>query len=78
MTIDMPTRPHQPSYMRRTPRWYDGVARLLDIGGVFDWNAPPITNDEYLTEDREMIRRDMISAVGVLRAAITASGKEPE
>lgn len=59
----------RPSYLRRAPRWHDGVARLLDLGSTFDLKLPPESDAARLTEDEYMIRADMRKAVGRLRQA---------
>ncbi len=71
MTIDMPSF-RRPSYMRRAPRWYDGVARLLDLGGVFDLRLPPERDADKIIEDRVMIAQDMRIAVERLREGVDA------
>lgn len=81
MTIELPLSSQvrrAPSYLRRTPRWYDGVARLLDIGGAFDFRPQHLSDGELLLEDREMVRRDMIAAVQELRATLGTGGEEAQ
>lgn len=65
-----------PTYMRRRPRWYDGAARLLDIGGVFDFQAPTLSDADLIREDQAMVQGDMRHAVEQLRAAaeLTSGG----
>jgi hypothetical protein len=59
-----------PSYLRRAPRWHDGVGRLMDIGGTFDLKLPrtPAEVDaEALAEDLLMVRQDLRRALASLR-----------
>ncbi len=54
MTISTGTRPAlywRPGYLRRAPRWHDGVGRLLDLGGTFDLRLPDEDVAEALVED---------------------------
>lgn len=54
-----------PSYLRRAPRWYHGVGRILDLGAVFDRRRPlpPDGVDaEAMAEDLLMIRQDLDAA----------------
>lgn len=71
MTIDLGLQ-YRPSYRRRAPRWYDGVARLMDLGGTFDLKLPAESDAERLAEDRFMIQQDMRVAVDQLREELRA------
>lgn len=55
-----------PSYLRRAPRWYDGSARLMDLGCAFDLRLPlpPGGVDaEAMAEDIVMVRQDLQQAL---------------
>lgn len=58
----------RPSYVRRAPRWHDGIGRLLDLGSTFDLRLPPETDAERLAEDELMVLEDMRAAVDRLRS----------
>lgn len=70
MTIDPGL--YRPSYQRRAPRWYDGVARLMDLGSTFDMKLPADSDADRLAEDRAMIQQDMRIAVEQLREEVRA------
>lgn len=72
MTLPTPRFLWRPSYVRRAPRWHDGVGRLLDLGATFDLRLPVDTDADKLNEDLLMIRQDMQQAVEELRAARAA------
>lgn len=71
MTID-PRQFYRPSYVRRAPRWHDGVGRLMDLGSTFDLRLPHESDLERLGEDRLMIQQDMQVAVEQLREEVRA------
>lgn len=55
----------KPSYLRRAPRWHDGVGRLLDVGSVFDLRLPVPAHGidaEAIAEDLLMVRQDLAAA----------------
>lgn len=57
----------RPSYIRRAPRWHDGAARLLDLGGTFDLRLPYESNEQALAEDWVIVREDLRRALVHLR-----------
>jgi hypothetical protein len=48
------------------PRWYDGVARLLDLGGTFDRRVLSRSDDVLLAEDLRIAREDLRRALAAL------------
>lgn len=59
----------RPSYLRRSPQWYDGAARLLDFGGTFDLCLPEESDADQLLEDWAVV-------VAELRAALDRLARE--
>ncbi len=58
-----------PSYLRRAPRWYDGVGRLMDVGSMLDLrlSAPRGGIDaDALAEDLLVARQDLRRALETL------------
>jgi transcription initiation factor IIE alpha subunit len=55
-----------PSYLRRLPRWYDGAARLLDVGETLDRRVPSLSDDELLAEDLRIAREDLRRALAAV------------
>lgn len=53
----------RPSYLRRAPRWYDGAARLVDLGATFDLALPQESDAEILAEDWVVARDDVRRAL---------------
>jgi hypothetical protein len=62
----------RPSYIRRAPRWYDGAARLVDLGGTFDLHLPIESNQEILAEDWLLVRDDLRRALSAIQEDSTA------
>lgn len=62
----------RPSYVRRAPRWHDGVGRLMDLGGTFDLHLPYESNEQASAEDWLMVRDDLRRAVSALRDEVAA------
>lgn len=67
MTSPSPRLHWRPSYLRRAPRWHDGAARLLDLGGTFDLQLPPTDDGEAIAEDWRMVSDDLHRAIDQLR-----------
>ena len=67
----------RPSYIRRAPRWHDGVGRLMDLGSTFDLRLPLETNGDALAEDWLIVHDDMRRALDALHDEVAAlSGGE--
>ena len=48
-----------PSYVRRAPRWYDGLARLFDLGGTYRSPIAARSDEECLAEDFRLVQEDI-------------------
>jgi hypothetical protein len=66
----MPPPSWVPSYLRRSPRWHDGIGRLMDLGGKFDLMIPAaegVHDAVARAEDLLMVREDLRRALEQLQ-----------